>query len=100
VSLAHGQAQDIDAGRFLFDFGAGHLVGSQDRHHFLHSFACFQGLLGAVAFLAQGGDHRPLRAHDDVAAQAELLDALDDMVDLLPAGSGFHDDDHCSLRAK
>jgi hypothetical protein len=29
-----------------------------------------------------------------VAAQAELLDQLDDVIDLLLRGTGLHDDDH------
>ena len=77
------QAEDLDDGRLLLDLGAGHLVRREDRHHFLHSFPRFQGLLGPVAFLAQGGDDGQLGAHDDVAAQAELLDLLDDVIDLL-----------------
>ena len=72
----------------------GHLVRRQDRDHFLHSFPCFQGLLGPVALFAQGGDDGALGADDDVAAQPELFDPLDDVVDLLLAGAGFHDDDH------
>ena len=54
----------------------------------------FQGLLGAVALLAQGGHDGPFGADDDVAAQPQLLDALDDVVDLPLGGVGLHDDDH------
>ena len=64
----------VDHGRLFLHFGAGHLVRRQDRDHFLHAFQRFQGLLGTVALLAQGGDHGQLGAHDDVAAQAQLLD--------------------------
>ena len=86
-------------GRLLLDFGAGHLVRRQDRDHFLHPFHRFQGLLGAVALLAQGGDDGQFRADDDVAAQAQLLDPLDDVLDLLLAAPRLHDDDHGSLSA-
>ena len=85
---------DLDHGRLLLHLGAGHLVRRQDRHDLFHAFPRFQGLLGAVALFAEGGDDGSLGADDDVAAQAELLDPLDDVVDLLLRGARFHDDDH------
>src|SRR5262249_5155469 len=85
-------------GALLFHLGRGHLVGCENRHDFIHSFPGFQGLLGAVALLAQGGDHGAFGADNDVAAQPKLLDPFLDVIDLHGAGAGFHDDDHKNLQ--
>ena len=49
------QLEHLDAGRVLLDLGAGHLVRREDRHDLFHAIPRFQGLLGPVAFFAQGG---------------------------------------------
>src|SRR5262249_15941079 len=46
VAAADLEAERRDDGRLLLHLGAGHLVRCQDRDHFLHPLAGFQGLFG------------------------------------------------------
>ena len=93
-AAANLQLQDFHDRPFLLYFGAGHLVRGQDRDHFLHPLSGFEGLLGAVALFAECGDDGPLGADDHMAAQTQLLDPLDNVIDLPLRGPGLHDDDH------
>ena len=97
MTIADLQIQGSDNGAFLLHLGAGHFVRGQDRNHFLDAVPGFQGLLGSVSFFADGGNHRTLRSDNDVTAQSQGLDALDDVIDLLLGTAGFHDDNHRSL---
>src|SRR5262249_3009132 len=94
LSAADAQAQGLDDGWLLLDFVAGDLVRREDWDHFLPPFPQLERLLGAIALLAQRGDHRAFGPDDDLTAQAELVDALDHVLNLLLAGTRFHDDDH------
>ena len=46
--------------------------------------------------LAYGPDFPLVSIRDNVRAQAQLLDAFNDVIELLLAGARFHDDDHKS----
>src|SRR5262249_56818870 len=82
----------------LLDLGAGHFVRRENGNHLLDSFPCFQGLFGAVALLAQSSDDGAVGTNDDMAAQPEFLDALDDVINLPLARAPFHNNNHgCSF---
>ena len=51
-------------------------------------------LLGAIAFLAERRDHGPLGADNNMVAQPQLMNALDDVIDIGPGRIRIHDDDH------
>src|SRR5438552_3786570 len=94
MTASHLEAKRFHNGPLFLDLRARHFVRRQDRYHFFYSLSRFQGLFGAVAFLAKGSDHGAFRADDDMAAQSQLLNTLDHVIDLVLCGVRFHDDNH------
>ena len=95
--VTHLQIAGRHQGALLLHFRAGHFVRRKDRNHFVNPFSCFQGLFGAVALFSQGGDHGAFRTDNDVAAQSQEFNFVNDVIDLPLAGARFHDNNHgCS----
>ena len=74
------------------------LEGLQDRQNLLNAGNGREGLRLQLVFIADDADDRPPFAPADMRPIPQLLNAFQDMVDLLLRGIGPNDDDHGTLR--
>ena len=70
-SRADFQAAGDDLRRLFLHLAAGDFVRRQNRHDILDARAAGERFFRAVPFFADGGDHGPLGALNDVGFQAE-----------------------------
>src|SRR5581483_7319882 len=80
----------------LVELAAGELVRLHDRQGLLDAGDRQQRLGVQLVLVADDADDRAVLALADVRLQAELVDALDDVLELGGGGVGAQDDDHGS----
>jgi hypothetical protein len=81
-------------GILRLEIAAGQLEGPQDGHNALHAAHSPQAILVQRALVADHADDGPLFPLGQMGPKAQALHALHNPLDLLLAGSHFHDDNH------
>jgi len=94
VAAADLDPLDLEDRVRLVEFPARQLVRLEDRHDLLDAVDRLERLGLQLQLVADDTDDRPGNPLAEVGHQAQRLDPLNDVLDLLGGGMGLQDDDH------
>src|SRR5262249_45917984 len=87
---------DLHNAIFLVELATGQLERLEDRQHLFHAGNGGERLGLELVLIADDADDGAVFAAADVWLEAQLRDALEDVVDLFAGGVGAENDDHLS----